>query len=343
MFNKVTAEVAMDKNNRIPTAIIGLGRWGQNLVDSTLSDPKNKLCFTHAMTRTPNKVIDYCDRNKLILIDSFADIIREKSIQAVVLATPHSQHSDQVIAAAKAGKHVFVEKPFTLSLADGLAAVEACKAAKVNLAVGFNRRFLPAYNELKALLNDGRLGTPLHIEGNFSGSFGNNYTKDMWRGSVTENPAGGMGAMGIHILDLMIDLLGKVKTVTTNSSRRVVNTPVHDTTTTQIEFNSGATANLTTMTATSSTWKLHLFGSLGSAYLPNQHKLEFTKIDNITETTEFEFIDTLALELNSFAETILGETDFPVKISEALAGVSAMEAIGKSAESGLKVKVDTGF
>ena len=148
---------------------------------------------------------------------------------------------------------------------------------------------------------------------------------------------------GIHILDLMIDLLGKVKTVTTNSSRRIVKTPVHDTTTTQIEFHSGATANLTTMTATSSTWKLHLYGSLGSAYLPNQHKLEFTKIDNITETTEFEFIDTLALELNTFAETILGETDFPVKISQALAGVSAMEAIAKSAESGVRIEPDPNF
>ena len=165
----------------------------------------------------------------------------------------------------------------------------------------------------------------------------------MWRGSITENPAGGMGAMGIHILDLMIDLLGKVKTVTTNSSRRIVKTPVHDTTTTQIEFNSGATANLTTMTATSSTWKLHLYGSLGSAYLPNQHKLEFTKINNITETTDFEVIDTLALELNTFAETILGETDFPVKISQALAGVSAMEAIAKSAESGVRIEPDPDF
>ena len=128
----------MEKNNRISAAIIGLGRWGRNLVDSTLSDSKNKLYFTHAMTRTPSKVIDYCDRNNLILIDSFDDILREKSIQAVVLATPHSQHSDQVIAAAKAGKHVFVEKPFTLSLEDGLAAAKACRTEKVNLAIGFN-------------------------------------------------------------------------------------------------------------------------------------------------------------------------------------------------------------
>ena len=333
----------MEKNNRVQAAIIGLGRWGQELVNSTLSTQQNELFFTHAMTRTKSKVTDYCNQNGLTLVDSFEDILSERAIKAVVLATPHSQHSEQVIAAAKAGKHVFVEKPFTLSLADGLAAVKACENAEVSLAVGFNRRFLPAYNQLKEMLTDGKLGIPLHIEGNFSGPGGNNYTKDMWRGSVTENPAGGMGAMGIHILDLMIDLMGNVKTVITNSSRRAVKIPVHDTTTTQIEFYSGATANLTTITATASTWKLHLYGSSGSAYLPDQHKLEFTKIDNTKEIATFEKIDTLALELAAFARTILGKADYPVKISEALAGVSTMEAIAKSAKTGLKVEVPSYF
>ena len=333
----------MGQNKRVQAAIIGLGRWGQELVNSTLSSSQNELVFTHAMTRTKSKVKDYCNQNKLTLSDSFEDILNNRAIQAVVLATPHSQHSTQVIASAKAGKHVFVEKPFTLSLADGLSAVKACEDAKVTLAIGFNRRFLPAYNQIKEMLTDGKLGIPLHIEGNFSGSGGNNYTKDMWRGSITENPAGGMGAMGIHILDLMIDLMGNVKTVITNSSRRTVKIPVHDTTTTQIEFFSGATANLTTMTATASTWKLQLYGSSGSAYLPNQHKLEFTKIDNTKEITEFEKVDTLALELNTFAQTIMGKTEYPVKILEALAGVSTMEAIAESAKSGLKVNVDLNF
>ena len=128
----------MRKNNRVQAAIIGLGRWGQELVNSTLSTQQNELVFTHAMTRTKSKVTDYCNQNGLTLVDCFEDILSERAIQAVVLATPHSQHSEQVIAAAKAGKHVFVEKPFTLSLADGLAAVKACENAEVSLAVGFN-------------------------------------------------------------------------------------------------------------------------------------------------------------------------------------------------------------
>ena len=55
----------MEKNIRISAAILGLGRWGRNLVDSTLSDSKNKLYFTHVMTRTTSMAIDYCDRNIL--------------------------------------------------------------------------------------------------------------------------------------------------------------------------------------------------------------------------------------------------------------------------------------
>ena len=211
------------------------------------------------------------------------------------------------------------------------------------MAVGFNRRFLPAYNQLEELLVSQKLGTALHIEGNFSGSFGYNHTADMWRGSNEENPAGGMGAMGIHILDLMVHLLGTVKTVMAYSSRRVVTSLVDDTTTVLIEFTSGATASLTTMTATSPTWKLHLYGSKGSAFLPTQHRLELNIINSETEETDFEIVDTLAMELDTFAQSVRGKSIYPVKISEALIGVSTMESIAKAAETGKKISINSNF
>ena len=333
----------MGKDTKVTAAIIGLGRWGQNLVNSAKADPENGLLFTHAMTRTKSKVVEYCIKNSLTLADSFEDILNNDAIEAVVLATPHSQHCNQIKAAAAAGKHVFVEKPYTLSLKDGIDAATACKDSGVKLAVGFNRRFLPAYNQLEELLVSEKLGMALHIEGNFSGSFGYNYTADMWRGSNEENPAGGMGAMGIHILDLMVHLLGTVKTVMAYSSRRVVTSLVDDTTTALIEFTSGATASLTTMTATSPTWKMHLYGSKGSAFLPNQHSLEVNVINTETEKTNFEIVDTLAIELDTFAQSVRGRCVYPVKISEALAGVSTMESIAKAAKTGTKTSVNSNF
>ena len=82
-----------------------------------------------------------------------------------------------------------------LTLKEAQEAVAACAAAGVVLALGFNRRFLPAYRALCENFRSDVLGEALHIEGNFSGSFGYGYTAEMWRGSASENPAGGMAAM----------------------------------------------------------------------------------------------------------------------------------------------------
>jgi predicted dehydrogenase len=90
--------------------------------------------------------------------------LKEKSIDAVVLATPHTQHCEQIVAAARARKHVFVEKPLGVSHEEARKAAAACAKHQVTLAVGYNWRFQPALREIRRLLADGRLGKLLHIE-----------------------------------------------------------------------------------------------------------------------------------------------------------------------------------
>src|SRR5256885_847402 len=80
------------------------------------------------------------------------------AIDAVVLPPPHSRPCEQMVAAAKAGKHVFVEKPLGVDSKSAEEAVAACAQHKVTLAVGYNWRFQPALQEAKRMLEDGRLG-----------------------------------------------------------------------------------------------------------------------------------------------------------------------------------------
>ena len=130
-------------------AIVGLGRWGQRLVESVSTPPSSAVRFTHAVVRTPAKAADFCKRHRLT-VTSFETVLRE--VDAVVLATPHSQHADQVVRAARAGKHVFVEKPFTLDVESALAAAGACQQAGVVLGLGHNRRFLPAVAQMREII-----------------------------------------------------------------------------------------------------------------------------------------------------------------------------------------------
>lgn len=144
-------------------------------------------------------------------VNSLDAILHDKSIDAVVFATPHTQHSRQVIPAASAGKHVFIEKPFSLSLGDAMRARDAADKAGIVLAVGFNRRFHPSMGPLRQAVTCGRLGTLVTISAEQTALHGISMAPDAWRARPDEAPAGAMTAIGVHLVDGMIDLFGPVR------------------------------------------------------------------------------------------------------------------------------------
>lgn len=331
----------MNRETPVRAAIVGLGRWGRNLVRSVASDPNSPLQFVRGMTRTPENAVEFGNEQGFDVTGDLHALLMDAEIEAIVLATPHSQHCQQICSAANAGKHVFVEKPLALTSDEAKRAISACKENHVELAVGFNRRFLGAYQDLCTQYHAGKLGVPLHMECNFSGPFGYDYKDGMWRGSADENPAGGMAAMGIHMLDAMIHLLGPVHRVTALSRRRALTAEIDDTTTIQMEFENGATGCLTSLMATPSNWRLHLFGSAGWAAMPDQETLEVRYLDDAPITARYDPTDTLAEELRAFAKTIRQQVAFPVTKREAIAGVAAMQAITQSVSNdGKTVKVE---
>lgn len=320
----------------IKAGIVGLGRWGQRLVESVggrQSSPGGGIEFVKAVARTPQKAQDFCARHGLPVSSDYDGLLSDPQVDAVVLATPHSQHVDQIRAAAAAGKHVFVEKPVALDLAGARAAVDACGAAKVVLAVGFNRRFLPAFQRMSERLEQGAVGRALHIEGNFSGPFGFSYRPGMWRGSPDENPAGGMTAMGIHVIDAMIRLMGPVAAVQAVSRRQILDADIDDTTAVMLRFHSGSTGVLSTLMATAPTWRLQLYGSKAWVSMHGPETLEERTLDGDVTVTQFPPVDIERRELEAFADAIRGGPDFPVTRHEILSGISVLEAVVGSTRS----------
>src|SRR5512134_310996 len=129
-------------------AICGAGHWGTRLIES-VQGKSAKIRFVAAVTRDPAARKPLAGRFALSLTARYADVLEDPAIDAVALATPHSRHAGEIAAAAQAGKHVFVEKPFTLTRASAERAIEACRAAGITLQVGFNRRYAPAYADMK--------------------------------------------------------------------------------------------------------------------------------------------------------------------------------------------------
>ena len=84
----------------VNAAIVGLGRWGQRLVESTSTPASSAIRFTHAVVRTAKNSRAFCTKHGLRLSSDLAAVTSDPSIQAIVLATPHSQHADQVVKSA---------------------------------------------------------------------------------------------------------------------------------------------------------------------------------------------------------------------------------------------------
>jgi predicted dehydrogenase len=318
-------------------AIVGLGRWGQCLVDSCQAQGRplgDEIHFTHAVARSPDKYQDYCASQHLKLVDDYNKVLADSDVDAVVLATPHSQHFAQITAAAEAGKHVFDEKPFTLGQKDAASAASSASDAGIVLAVGHNRRFLPALQDLRSMIDNEDLGIVTHMEGNFSGPFGLNYDQTMWRANSTESPAGGMTAMGIHIVDALIYLGGPITRVSAQSFGEVLDVDMDDTTSAMMRFENGASALLSTLCATARQWRLQVFGTKGWAQLRDHHILDFCPAGQLQADTKlYPETDIERAELEAFAKACRGGAEYSVTLSEAVHGIAVQDAIIESAIS----------
>jgi predicted dinucleotide-utilizing enzyme len=108
-------------------AIVGAGHWGTRLIES-VQGGSGKIRIVAAVTRDPAALAPLGKRFGLALTARYADVLADPAIDAVVLATPHSRHADEIAAAAQAGKHVFVEKPFTLTRESAERAIDKERA-----------------------------------------------------------------------------------------------------------------------------------------------------------------------------------------------------------------------
>ncbi len=334
----------------IRAAIVGLGRWGQNLVAS-VQGKSGAIRFVAGATRTPEKARGFADAHGFPLYDRYEKVLADPAIDAVVLATPHSLHAEQIIAAAKAHKHVFAEKPFALALRDAEAAVRACAENKVTLAIGYNWRFQPALMEIKSMLGDGRLGKLLHVEGNFCGPSVYRFEREHWRQSREEGPAGGMTGRGVHLVDAMICLSGRIESVVAQSSRAVRDLGLDDTTSMLFRFQSGATGYLGTVIATAETWRLQVFGANGWAEVGdvehlNTWQLKVCTIDRQNlhlhrrpQPATFPETSTERAELEHFAQAAAAGRPLAIADGDELHGVAVLEAILESARDGARVRV----
>lgn len=320
-------------------AIVGLGWWGRVLVD--LANTSQKLRVVRVADVSP-QAQDFARERGLPFSSTFEDVLADPQVQAVVLATPHSQHTEQIIAAARSGRHVFCEKPLSMTRADVLRAVEAVEQAGVALAVGHEKRFEPPILEIMRLLREGTLGTPLQVEANFSQDKFLALDPGNWRLSGAEAPAGPMTATGIHLLDLAVGVFGEAENVLASVKQLGSGLTNGDTLAALVRFKRGGHALISAMLATPFAGRFAVYGSLGWAEVRDKTHPEAPEGWTLTtclrgqRATSVDIPPAPAVlhNLEAFAAAALGEAPYPVPREQMIANVSALEAIFRSAKSG---------
>jgi predicted dehydrogenase len=328
-----------EEHRMINAAIVGLGWWGRTIARD----------LTQSAVIRPVLGIDPLEGGRQVASEfglktsaRFEDALDDDGIDAVILCSPHRFHADQIVAASKAGKHVFCEKPLCTTGADVERAVAAAREAGVQLGIGHERRFEPSVIDLRKRFEAGEFGTALQIEANFSQDKFLALPPDNWRLSPTESPVGPLSATGIHLVDLSIAIFGQPKEVWARLSTRGSSFANGDTLAITIAFENGATALLSAILATPFVGRLAVYGSKGWMEIRDRtHPEKPTGWDVTTVHRGEEPTTTFAPphpavrdNLESFARAVAGEAPYPVSYEEMIANVRTFEAIQRSVVSG---------
>jgi predicted dehydrogenase len=312
-------------------AVIGLGWWGQRLVKSVQGS--RQIRFARAVTLEPEVAREFAAANRLMVGTSLYEALADRSIEAVVLATPHTRHREQVEAAAAARKHIYCEKPFAMCKADAQAMLDACARAGVTIGVGHHFRLMPSMKALREKVASGMFGTIMHVEGHYSHDWLAALAPEGWRAAPQETRAGAMTGMGIHVLDCFCDLVGPMRRISALTKRRALALPTGDTTAALIEFANGATGTLATTLKTPFAWRLAVYGENVWAESVSETRLVVHRSTGEPETEDFPAANHLGENLEAFAAAALGRSAFPIDPAGILQTAAALDAVFRSVEA----------
>lgn len=204
---------------------------------------------------------------------SEADVLARDDVDVVCITTPSGQHAEQTIRAAKAGKHVLVEKPMALTLADADAMIETCQVAGVALGVVLQRRSEPLFRRVHDAIHAGDLGEltlgvvtmPYHRPQSY-------FEQAAWRGTWALDGGGVLMNQGIHLVDLLVWFMGDPSEVRAYGDTLQRDIEVEDTLAATLQFSNGAQATITATTTAAPGFphRVELYGTHGGIQIEGE-------------------------------------------------------------------------
>lgn len=322
------------------TAVIGLGWWGKEVIKRLANS--DRIQIVAGVDIAADTVKDFLEDYNILLLNRYEDVLENLDIDAVILTTPNGLHEAQVLAAAAAGKQIFCEKPLTLSSAGAKRMLAACNEKGIQIGIGYERRYEGAMEETKRMLEDGELGTLLHMEFNASYNLFAGVTLKGWRHDPKQAPAGTMTALGVHHTDFMQSIAGPAKEVYSCAADRSPDYPGNDIVSILIKYESGVTGSFCTIGTTPFYQRMTVFGDRGWSEIrevsnvdkPDPAVLTWRGMDEEIHTRTYSPTDTVTQNFHAWADAVAGKSAYRFSRQEILHNVEILEAIVISAETG---------
>lgn len=323
---------------KVGLASVGLGWWGKVLAEAVAKTGEAEIvsCFA----RGDDGRREFAQQFGCRQAGSYDELLSDPEVEGVVIATSHQSHRSLIEEAASAGKAVFVEKPFTLTVDDARAAVQAVDKAGTILQVGHQRRRSAANRAIKTMIEAGELGDLQATEAIQSVPNGFTMPDQAWRWNADQSPLGGMTSLGIHKIDTMLYLVGPIRSVFcfTRPGRDV---SIDEMTALTVEHESGALGTLVTSFFVPRISQISVYGTDRAAFniadgtcLQIQERMEVGRTE-----VDLTPVDPIVDQLVEFARAIRGDTTVEVDGRAGLAVVAVMQAAVESASSGRAVEI----
>ena len=303
----------MDKSKtlasgRLRVGLIGPGSIAERLITalSSIEDVDFWSVLGRDLTRTRDFATRHGAKSRKQAYIDLPSFLADPLLDAVIIATPDRLHAAQCIAAARARKHVFVEKPMATSVRDARRIVDTCRKHEVELAVGYHLRFHAGHQQIRQLVAEGAIGTIRHI----------NVTWTMlasetdWRSSPELGRWWSLAALGTHGLDLVQWLVwqqaGEITTAKALFSNGVFPGARDETSLVSLAFESGATAQVLSSVVFRAPRLVEIFGTTGSIRcLETLGPRGAGEIFVNNRPLAFPVVDPYKLELTDFAKAII--------------------------------------
>ena len=204
-------------NYPVKVGIVGLGRWATVLTRAAAKSDKIKIVA--GFSRSVENRSAFAQEMGVPAAPDLQALLADPEIKGVILTVPNEQHLPLAEAVAKAGKHVYTEKPIANTLADGLRIAALEEKYGVSVTVGHSARLMAGIRMIKEKIDDGELGRVAFMEANFSNERALELTPQTWRWYKDRAPGGPLSQLAIHQFDVLHYLGGEISEVTSMASK----------------------------------------------------------------------------------------------------------------------------